>query len=177
LAKATLKALSQPEKKGGVLLAIVKNLANTFILFLCLLLVSCSQGNRINMLGLHNGKLAACPASPNCVSSEATDAKHYIEPFRLTTPVADAWKVVQVVVVDLPRTRIIVAEDNYLHAECRSRIFGFVDDLELHLSPEGNEIAVRSSARRGYSDFGVNRKRIEALNVELNTQGIVAEPE
>lgn len=129
------------------------------------------------MLGLHNGKLAACPASPNCVSSEATDAQHYIEPFRLTVPAAEAWKVVQAVVADLPRTRIIVAEDHYLHAECRSRFFGFVDDLELHLSPEDNTIAVRSAARLGYFDFRVNRKRIEALNVELNTQGIVAAAE
>lgn len=129
------------------------------------------------MLGLHNGKLAACPASPNCVSSETTDAQHYIEPFRLTVPAAEAWKVVQAVVADLPRTRIIVGQDNYLHAECRSRFFGFVDDLELHLSPEGNEIAVRSAARRGYFDFKVNRKRIEALWAELNTQGIVAAAE
>jgi uncharacterized protein (DUF1499 family) len=158
-------------------LAIFKNPANTFLLFLCLLLVSCSQGNRIDMRGLQNGKLATCPTSPNCVSSDVTDAKHYIEPLRLTAPAAEAWKVVQVVVADLPRTQIIVADESYLQAECRSRVFGFVDDLELQLRPQEKMIAVRSAARLGYSDFGVNRKRIEALRTELSRRGLVAAAE
>lgn len=129
------------------------------------------------MHDLHNGKLATCPTSPNCVSSDAPDAKHYIAPLRLTVPALEAWQIVQAVVAERPRTQIIVAEENYLQAECRSRIFGFVDDLELHLRPEEKIIAVRSAARLGYSDFDVNRKRIEALRAELSRRGIVAAAE
>jgi uncharacterized protein (DUF1499 family) len=33
----------------------------------------------------------------------------------------------------LPGTKIIAASADYLHAECTSAVFGFVDDLELHL--------------------------------------------
>lgn len=123
--------------------------------------------------GVQNDKLAPCPTSPNCVSSYATETKHNIAPLLLIVPAAEAWPFVQRVVADLPRTKIIVTEKNYLHAECRSRVFGFVDDVELHLRPQENIIAVRSAARLGYADFGVNRKRIETLRAQLHSQGIV----
>jgi uncharacterized protein (DUF1499 family) len=54
---------------------------------------------------------------------------------------------------------------------CSSVFFGFVDDLELHLCPSQNLIAVRSASRLGHSDFGVNRKRIENLRGLLRKRG------
>ena len=74
---------------------------------------------------------------------------------------------------DLPRTKIITSTDDYLHAECSSAVFGFVDDLELHLRRGENLIAVRSAARLGHGDFGVNRKRVEQLRALLLRQGVV----
>ena len=68
---------------------------------------------------------------------------------------------------------IVTQTDNYLHAECSSAFFGFVDDIELHLRPEQNLIAVRSAARLGRSDFGVNRKRVENLRSLLRQQSVV----
>ena len=72
----------------------------------------------------------------------------------------------------LPRTTIVTESADYLHAECASAFFGFVDDLELHLRPAQNAIAVRSAARLGRSDFGVNRKRVERLRAQLKAQGV-----
>ncbi len=54
-------------------------------------------------------------------------------------------------------------DDRYLWATFRSRVFRFVDDLELRLDEAGGVIHVRSAARLGYADFGVNRKRVVAL--------------
>lgn len=122
----------------------------------------------------HHSRLATCPASPNCVSSDAADARHYIQPLRLAVPAAEAWSVVKDIVADLPRTQIIFEGDHSLHMECRSRIFRFVDDLELQLRPEENQIAVRSAARLGYSDLGVNRRRVETLRAQLIQRGIIA---
>jgi uncharacterized protein (DUF1499 family) len=76
-------------------------------------------------------------------------------------------------VAALPRTKIVTATDDYLHAECRSAVFGFVDDLELHLRPAQSSVAVRSAARLGRSDFGVNRRRVENLRSILQRQGVV----
>jgi len=155
-------------------LATFKNPVTALFLILWFLLVSCSQGNPMAVPDLQNDTLAPCPASPNCVRSDATQARHYIEPLRLKIPAPEAWPLVQRAVAELPGSEIIIHEKNYLRAECRSRIFGFVDDLELQLRPQDHIIAVRSAARWGYADFGVNRKRIETLRAKLRAQGVVA---
>ena len=63
----------------------------------------------------------------------------------------------------LPRTQIVRLDAGYLHAECRSALMGFVDDLELHLRAGDGTIAVRSASRLGWSDMGVNRQRVHEL--------------
>lgn len=134
-------------------------------------LFSCA-GVRPDGLGVKNGRLSACPSSPNCVSSDDA-GDHAIAPFQLAVPVADAWRMAQSAVSALPRTKIITQTADYLHAEYSSAVFGFVDDLELHLRPEENAIAVRSAARLGYSDFGVNRRRVENLRELLRRRGAI----
>lgn len=111
--------------------------------------------------------IASCPASPNCVSSAAQDTQHRIPPFQLAMAPAEAWQTTRELVAELPRTHIVQETADYLHAECRSALFGFVDDLELQLRPMEGIIAVRSAARMGYSDLGVNRRRVERLRVAL----------
>ncbi|MDH3513799.1 MAG: DUF1499 domain-containing protein [Gammaproteobacteria bacterium] len=118
-------------------------------------------------------RLAACPDSPNCVSSDATDPPHHVPPFTIILPPAEAWRLVREEVKNLPRTEIGEATGNYLHAECRSAVFRFVDDLELELRPDEKIIAVRSASRVGYSDFGVNRRRVENLRTLLRDRGAV----
>jgi uncharacterized protein (DUF1499 family) len=130
-------------------------------------------GSRPANLGIHGGRLAACPLSPNCVSSDAGDAAHVIRAFELAAPPAEAWRVVRSLIADLPRTQIITATSDYIHAECSSVVFGFVDDLELHLRSSQGIIAVRSAARLGYRDFGVNRRRVEKLRSQLAKQGML----
>lgn len=51
----------------------------------------------------------------------------------------------------------------YLHATFTSTFFGFIDDMELRMEPQANLIHIRSGARVGYFDFGVNKKRIEKI--------------
>ena len=148
-------------------------IAFSWSLLVCLLMISCAGGNPTVELGINNSKLATCPTSPNCVSSDADDGDHHIEPFRLAGPPVEAWRMTQSLVATLPRTKIITVENNYLHAESRSALFGFVDDLELHLRPEERIIAVRSAARLGYADFGVNRKRVEQLRSELFKKAVI----
>ncbi len=133
---------------------------------LSITVISCA-GTKPANLGVQDGRLALCPSSPNCVSSTDARTAHRIPPFQPAAPPAGAWDAVRAAVRSLPRTRIITETDNYLHAECRSQFFGFVDDLELHLRPSDSLIAVRSAARLGYSDFGVNRERVEQLRVLL----------
>ena len=116
-------------------------------------------------------RVADCGSRPNCVSSTATDPKRRVGPWRLAAAPDVAWAAAREIVAATPRTTVIEATDNYLHAEARSRIFNFVDDLELLL--DGDELAVRSASRIGYSDRGVNRRRVEALRLELVGRGLI----
>ena len=135
-------------------------------------LLSCA-GTRPNNLGVKDSRLAPCPSSPNCVSSDDADDGHSISSLQLALPPEQAWSAVYATVASLPRTKIITQSDNYLHAECSSAVFGFVDDLELHLRPAQNLVAVRSAARLGRSDLGVNRRRVESVRSLLRQQGVL----
>ena len=135
-------------------------------------LLACG-GTRPVALGIQHDRLAPCPTSPNCVSSDALDPGHRVRPFELRVPPEQGWRAARDAVAALPRTRIVAVDDTYLHAESTSAIFGFVDDLELHLRPERKLIAVRSGSRSGYSDLGVNRRRVEALRADLEHLGVL----
>ena len=56
-----------------------------------------------------------------------------------------------------------MAEERYIHTEFTSAFFRFVDDVEFLLDDGTRTIHVRSASRVGYSDFGVNRRRVEEL--------------
>ena len=144
----------------------------TPLLLLITLLSGCSGSNQSVKLGVQNAQLTPCPASPNCVSSDALDAEHEIAPIALEGSADEAWTSIHALVSEWPRTQIITDSPGYLHAECRSAVFGFVDDLELHLRPGEGVIAVRSASRVGHSDFGVNRERIEALRTALQKSSV-----
>lgn len=115
---------------------------------------------RPDNLGVTDGRLAPCRRTPNCVSSQADpgDREHYIAaiPFR-----GDAMAAVRRAVAAMPRTTVISEKENYLYAEFRSKLLGYVDDVEFFY--DGAAIQVRSASRLGRRDFAVNRKRVEQL--------------
>jgi uncharacterized protein (DUF1499 family) len=110
-------------------------------------------------------RISPCPDSPNCVSSQSNDSAHFIEPLRYTGNLADARQKLIELLENSKRTRLISVETDYIHAEFRSLIFNFVDDVEFYFSSEDRIIHVRSASRTGYYDFGVNRRRVERLRL------------
>jgi uncharacterized protein (DUF1499 family) len=120
------------------------------------------SGKRPTNLGVKDGKLAACPSSPNCVNSQSQDSKSKIAPLPLVA-IADLKKVIE----SMERTTIIEQTDNYLYAEFKSKLMGYVDDVEFYRDSQANVTHVRSASRLGQSDLGINRKRIEAIRAKL----------
>jgi uncharacterized protein (DUF1499 family) len=112
-------------------------------------------------LGLKDGRLAPCRRTPNCVSSQADpgDGEHYIAPITFRGAMADLRRAVEA----MERSTVIAAEGNYLYAEYRTPLLRYVDDLELFYDERAGLVHVRSASRLGRRDFGVNRKRVEAL--------------
>ena len=114
-------------------------------------------------LGVEDGKLAVCPDSPNCVSTQSQDSRHQIAPIPYTTSLAMAKDNLLHIIRAMERSTIITEEATYIHAEFRTKGIGYVDDVEFYLDEEAPIIHFRSSARLPYYDFEVNRKRMEAI--------------
>ena len=111
--------------------------------------------------------LAPCPERPNCVCSrDDAPPRRRVEPFAVAGDPAGAFRRLKALVAAAPRTVILTATDDYLHAACRTRL-GFVDDLECLLRPAAGVIHVRCASRIGHYDFGANRARVEALRRRL----------
>ncbi len=132
------------------------------LLYLVVIMVGCS-GERSSLIGVPVDRLRPCPDSPNCVSSQSSDPRHAIAPIRYEGTAENARELLIKVVSGMKRSRIVISEKLYLHAEFTSAFFRFVDDVEFLLDDVEKLIHVRSASRVGSFDFGVNRKRVEEI--------------
>lgn len=131
----------------------------------CMLFFSCA-GKQPENIGIHDKQLTDCPNSPNCVSSQTQEKDHSIDPLGYQGEKKIAFIKLKKVIASLEGMTLVTQSHNYLHVECKSVFMGFVDDLEFYFPddpPNEKTIQVRSASRLGYSDFGVNRKRVEQL--------------
>ncbi len=122
-------------------------------------LLDCSS-TRPATLGVTKGRLAPCPDAPHCVSTQSEDEGHRMKPFSYTTSQAEAQEKLLTIIRLMKRTKIISIKNDYLHAECTSAFFRYVDDVEFYFDDEQKLIHFRSSSRLGYYDVGVNRRRM-----------------
>lgn len=127
------------------------------------------SGKRPDNLGVKGGRLASCGRRLNCVSSqsEAGDAQRYVAPIPFAGGAADAIAAARKSVERMQRATVNRQEGNYLYAEFRSKLMGFVDDVEFTFDEKAGLLHVRSASRLGRRDYGVNRERVEALRRRL----------
>lgn len=118
---------------------------------------------RPSTLGIREGRLTPCSNRSNCVCTQDDDPCHRLEPLRYSGDAEQAMDRLHVVLCARPRTCIVTRTANYLHAECTSLLFRFVDDVEFLLDDDAKVIHFRSASRAGRSDLGVNRRRMEAI--------------
>jgi uncharacterized protein (DUF1499 family) len=122
-------------------------------------------------LGLFYGRFQPCPDSPNCVSTMATDDDHKIEPIPYDgVSRKDAYGALRSVIDEMPRSDVQVSREDYVHVEFRSKWFGYFDDAEFSLNDSTKRIEMRSAARLGKNDLGVNRARLESIRARMNEE-------
>jgi uncharacterized protein (DUF1499 family) len=114
--------------------------------------------------------LPPCPDSPNCVSSLAQDSAKRVEPFPLRGTSSESLKRLEEIIRTMTGTEIISSSPDEIQAEIRS-LLGFVDDIMFKVSSDGKMIHVRSAARTGYWDLGVNRRRVEKIRKQYLGSG------
>ncbi len=107
-------------------------------------------------LGLRQGHLAPCPTPAHCAR----------EDWAVADPAAALERLLPAVLA-LDGVELVETGEGYLHATATSRLFGFVDDLELHATPAAGLIEARSVSRLGDSDLGVNARRLATLRQAL----------
>ena len=132
------------------------------MLALTFVLTACSTDQTIKT-GATSDRLSPCPKAPNCVSSLSEDKSQQVEPLTYSATLDEAREKLISVINSMKRSEIVTAENNYLHATFKSFLFRFVDDVEFSFDDERKFIDVRSASRTGYSDFGVNRSRVEEI--------------
>ncbi|HSH03311.1 MAG TPA: DUF1499 domain-containing protein [Anaerolineae bacterium] len=111
------------------------------------------------------GKLAPCPDSPNCVTTQGGNtAYQQMNPLSFEGDVSEVSDQLIRIVEGMPNTTIITDDNSYIHAEFRSPTMGYVDDVEFYIDEEEKLIHFRSKARLGYGDMGANRERMKTIS-------------
>jgi uncharacterized protein (DUF1499 family) len=118
--------------------------------------------------GMENGKLLPCPNGPKCVSTQDMDKRHHMEPISYTGSIEKARDTILSIVENMERSQVITAESDYLYIQFKSKIVGYIDDVEFYFDDNQSIIHFRSSARFGYYDWKVNRRRMEYIRDEFN---------
>ncbi len=133
--------------------------------FSCLLWMPCSpagasllhlQGPAPADLGVGDQGLSPCLSPAHCAAQ--------------SWPVDNAQEALMGLlpaVLALEGVDLVETNAGYVHATVSSRLFGFVDDLELYADPAQGVIQARSQSRLGDSDLGVNARRLERLHRAL----------
>jgi uncharacterized protein (DUF1499 family) len=134
-------------------------MAGTFLLCICM---SCSGAKTLAQC-TKEGILAPCPNRPNCVSTLAEDKEHHMDPISYSGTKEQARERLIKVMSSMNRSKIMTDNGDYIHAVFTSMIFRFKDDVEFLFDGQNKLINFRSASRLGYSDMGVNRKRMEEI--------------
>ena len=113
------------------------------------------------------GPLKDCPDRPNCVCTQATRPTQQMPAIPFTGSACALIERLTALVSNWPRTRIVSHRSNYLHVAMRTPLFRFVDDVEFFADQNAQLLHFRSASRIGYSDLGVNRRRMAKIRSEI----------
>lgn len=119
---------------------------------------------RPEKLGVSGGKLAPCPDTVNCVSSQSTDAYTAMQPIPYMVDLETAKARLISILRGMPDLRIIdLSRPNYIYAEAYSTGLKFIDDVEFYFDDEKKLIHFRSASRLRDGRMHANRLRMEQI--------------
>ena len=133
-----------------------------------------SQVRPSHIIGVRDGRFADCPNRPNCVSTQTDNTDQEMEPIPLLQPPGQTIKGLKQIISSMSGSRVVESSTHYLHAEFRSFVFGFVDDVELWVDEDAQVVHFQSASRLGYSDLGVNRNRMQAIRRRYETEAVIS---
>lgn len=114
-------------------------------------------------LGVHNGKMAPVPTSPNAVSSQTVDEKKKVTPFPFKGDFQETKEAIKQALLAYKNIEIHAEDQNYIHAISTTSTMKYHDDLEFYFDEQAGLVHFRSASRVGYSDMGLNQERYNRL--------------
>ncbi|ASI36665.1 MULTISPECIES: DUF1499 domain-containing protein [unclassified Exiguobacterium] len=114
-------------------------------------------------LGVSNGALSLLNGKPNAVSTQTDQQALKMDPLPFKGTMKDSKFQVMRILQSLDRVKIVKETPDYIHAVFSSKFFHFKDDVEFYFDQSTHLVHFRSASRVGYSDWGVNRKRMEDI--------------
>lgn len=107
--------------------------------------------------------IAACPKSPNCVSSLTSSEDHKLAAIDIAGSKDEVYSKLRALIKTMPRTEEITLKEDGLHFTFTSFLFRFTDDVWFFYDEENKKLHFKSQSRVGYSDLGANKKRMENI--------------
>lgn len=107
--------------------------------------------------------LKPCPEKPNCVSTTSTQREQSMLPLKFKGTLVQSKELLKKMILAKSRTVLEKEESHYLHFTFKSFLMGFIDDVEFYFDESQKLVHFRSASRTGYSDLGVNRKRMTEI--------------
>ena len=124
-------------------------------------------------VGLLNDQLMPCNDRSNCVITQEVEGQRpNVQPILYKGTREEAFEGLKTLINEIPRTTILVESYCYLHVIVKSRVWRFIDDVEFYLPSDEKIIHIRSAARTGKYDFGVNKNRVELIRKRCNALGL-----
>jgi uncharacterized protein (DUF1499 family) len=118
---------------------------------------------RPDNLGVTDGKLRTCSDRRNCVNSQDGSGYAVMESIPFSGDLDETRSRMVRVINEMDRSEIVKQTHDYIHAEFRSLMWGFIDDVELYFDEADQVVHFRSASRIGRGDMGVNRDRMSDL--------------
>ena len=135
------------------------------------LLVGCAGAPRRFTKPQAPRQFTPCSSAPHCVSSQAKPGSfHHVAPFAYSGSADSAHRALLKTLQDDKHATVEQDDGGFVHATFSSTL-GFVDDVSFLIQP--HIVDVKSSSRLGFSDLGVNGRRVERLRkqFELHMKG------
>lgn len=110
-------------------------------------------------------------SSPNWISTSTTRKAHRVAKWQATEDTSVLY--LKAMLEKMPRTTIVTITENYIHAEYRSPLLGYYNDLEILWEPVDNAVAFKSSARIGYTDMGMGKRYYNTITKMLVDEKLI----
>ncbi len=121
-----------------------------------------SKPSDIQSIDSVKNPLPPCPNSPNCIRITQ----------RINLPIDATFSIIQDAIKQMNPAKTEALENQY-QIKAVFSVFFFKDDVTVQLTkenPNSSFLHIRSASRVGFSDLGVNRRRVKKLLKQIKSQ-------